>query len=322
MNEIVKLFLLGLLTTTLTELRPLFGHLIAIFLTFFGIRIYTITDGKKARIYSKIILETFKKDDQPYGLIFGRNFIGMIGEKLWIITKPKVFKEIFENDGKKNLKMKWWAKAGHCFTEGDRLLTFINVSPPDQEPTKEQHIIMEKISSTFMKKKYCVSLISGKPGEGKSWIGMLLCKYFLNLGFNVHFIDTYRPTQPGHDFNSIHMRISPGENDVIIVLIDEVDICIRNILKQVPPHQFTEITAMDKSGWNLFLDHFAMKYKRVILIMTTNRRLRWFDWYDWSLMRDNRVNVKATLGKKTTYNFGFDSVIQTITYFMNKSIQI
>ena len=59
---------------------------------------------------------------------------------------------------------------------------------------------------------------------------------------------------------------------------------------------------MDKYGWNLFLDHFSLKYKRVILIMTTNKSLKWLDYHDPSLMRNNRVNIKSTLDKNKATN--------------------
>jgi hypothetical protein len=306
MNKtIVKILIISFISSGIPISGSFIGQLLSILLSFFGVYIHAITDDKKSRINNKVLFSSFYKDDQPYGLILGKHFIGLLDNHLWILSTKKFYSNIFLQNGIINNinipKIKWWTKSGHCFNDNNKLYSYINVSLLDKNPSTKQEIIINKIIDIFTKTNYCISLISGEPGTGKSLLGMLTCKCLSNIGLKVNFIDTFRPTEPGHDFNTIYQRIDPQDKEVIVVLMDEIDICIKQIMKGIVPNQFTSTTAMDKYGWNLFLDHFSLKYKRVILIMTTNKSLKWFDYQDPSLMRNNRVNLKSTLSENNNY---------------------
>ena len=48
-----------------------------------------------------------------------------------------------------------------------------------------------------------------------------------------------------------------------------------------------------KGDWNKWLDRFDRGYyKNVIIIMTSNKSIEWFDKLDPSYLRSGRINIK------------------------------
>ena len=169
---------------------------------------------------------------------------------------------------------------------------------PHLEPYADQQNISTKIIEDFNERGYNVSLISGKPGIGKSMIPYFVARYLLNNEkceniTDVAFIDSFCPIQPGDGFYSLYTKTSPTENRPLIVVMEEIDIIISNIhTDNVPIHKYILIELANKTQWSQFFDKFAIRrFPHVIFIMTTNKPLSYFNELDTSYMRQNRVNT-------------------------------
>ena len=55
--------------------------------------------------------------------------------------------------------------------------------------------------------KYCVALIHGPKGCGKSMISLLLGKKITKKDQEVHFCDTFKLTDPGDQFSNLYNLI-------------------------------------------------------------------------------------------------------------------
>jgi DNA replication protein DnaC len=74
-------------------------------------------------------------------------------------------------------------------------------------PRPEQSKVIDEILELYNKNKYCVILLHGKKGCGKSMIPLLLGKKITKKDQEVHFCDTFKPTDPGDQFSSLYNLI-------------------------------------------------------------------------------------------------------------------
>ena len=74
---------------------------------------------------------------------------------------------------------------------------------------------------------------------------------------------------------------------------------IHNNTIKIPEHIPIPIQIKNKKDWNQFLDRFDRKiYQNVVVFLTSNQNISFFDNLDPSYMRDNRINFKIDLDKK------------------------
>jgi hypothetical protein len=91
MNKtIIKILIISFISSGIPISESFIGQL----LSFFGVYIHAITDDKKSRINNKVLFSSFYKDDQPYGLILGKHFIGLL-DTIYGYYQLKKFIQIF-----------------------------------------------------------------------------------------------------------------------------------------------------------------------------------------------------------------------------------
>ena len=95
---------------------------------------------------------------------------------------------------------------------------------------------------------------------------------------------------------------TPSNDCPLIILLDEVDIMVTKLhngeIKL--PHAPIPIEFKNKTEWDKFFDKFNQGIrKNVIIIMTSNKKLSYFDEMDSSYMRDGRIDIKYEF--KITY---------------------
>lgn len=287
-----------------------------IFAPIIGLQFYKVSEQKLIKLLkilsksSKIFWSSISYNDDPEGWIIGWPFLGYIhnsistngDEKktLYIFTIRKFFnkkiKEInnFGNDIKidnPELKIKIWERQGnfYCLRYSHRDFDVSNFkSRPNQSK------VINKIKEFYSINKYCVVLLHGEKGTGKSMIPILLAKSLLNDEINnINFCDTFKPTEPGDSFNTLYTNINPSKDSPLIVVLEEFNITINQIhYNKIVSHKHIPISVVDKPSWNQFLDRFDRKYfPWVILVLTSNVSPENINILDPSYIRNGRVNL-------------------------------
>lgn len=316
MNNVSMLFYMQMtpfLLGCLTPLLKIIGSLL-------GIKKYRLT-GNLANKFERLICFStgLNESSRPEGIIMGKWFVGKIevmrdGRCAWYYGTDSVLKKlkdtsdkeepmdtiddkkISQNKAKTNKPIAVYSREG---TYGWFEYTEINFYPPSIIPTSRQQESIDKILASYMSpdiggqkiKEYCTALISGPPGTGKSSIPILLAKHLMENGKEVSLIDTFNPTDPGDSFDKLYNRIEPTKDKPLIVVLEEVDVIIRQLKEKIPKHKNSPILISDKSGWNSFFDNFGKnRYRYVYFVMTSNMMLDWFNSEDPSYFRKGRVD--------------------------------
>jgi hypothetical protein len=281
--------------------------------TFIGFQFYKLTDQKLIKLLKKLPKRSsISSNDEPEGWIAGWPYIGFIhrttashGEEkkeLYFFTTKKFFetkiKEIESNDTDTGSdlskddqkKIKLWERQGNYFhIHYSKRMFDVNIF----EPRCNQLEPVNQIQAFYQKNKYCVVLLHGDRGTGKSMIPLLLAKTLTNPKCEVNFCDTFKPTDPGDNFTSLYNNINPSKESPLIVVLEEFDITINMLhYNKVVPHKYIPTHVVDKPSWNQFLDRFDRKYYPwVILVLTSNVSPAMIESLDSSYIRDGRVNL-------------------------------
>lgn len=151
-----------------------------------------------------------------------------------------------------------------------------------------QNELFKEIMEFYNKNKYAKVFISGDINTGKSYFS-----YILARKLNCYLCDSFDPTEPAEDISNLYSSKKLLGNKPLIILIDEVDIMIKNIHKnEIPKHKYYPIPIRDKPTWNSFLDKIDYGlYPNLILIMTSNSKKRDIDSLDTSYLREGRINI-------------------------------
>lgn len=155
--------------------------------------------------------------------------------------------------------------------------------------SQQQEIIDEIISVYNTSDNNVVrTLIYGKPGKGKSFIGKLIAKK-LN-GELATFISL---TTPGCGFRTLYKSSSPKKETPLIIQIDEIDVSIKKVNNQTiaDNHKWIETACHDKSSYNNFWSEFVPRYPFVIWILTMNSTPDDINKMDECYIRKNRVDI-------------------------------
>ncbi len=280
-----------------------------IFTALFGMKLFRISDPKLTKFLKKInSTSSITSDDHPEEWIIGKFYIGYIqktksdnGDKreLLIFCSKKYFEQkikdidnVTQNENRSETDCKeliiWERHGGYYWLQYSKRTFDVT----DFIPRPEQSNVIDKILELYNKNKYCVALIHGKKGCGKSMIPLLLGKKITKKGQEVHFCDTFKPTDPGDQFSNLYNLIEPTKESPLIVVLEEFDIIISKIhFGTITQHKSMPSNIFDKTSWNQFFDRFDRKYYPwVILILTSNVKPDVIDNLDPSYIRDGRTN--------------------------------
>jgi predicted ATP-dependent serine protease len=172
------------------------------------------------------------------------------------------------------------------------------IQMPSLTERKEQSAVIDQIVADYKQRTFSVTLLSGAPGAGKSIIGLLVSKRLIDTKVceEVSFCESWDPTSGNHSFGNLSAYAAQYKSRILVVVMDEVDEIIRKIHDDRSQSHHFHGNIKTKTDWNRFLDRFDRKiYRHVILIMTTNKSLAWFNELDQSYMRTGRVNLHITL---------------------------
>ena len=253
-------------------------------------------------------MSSMTSDEHPEEWIIGRYYIGYIqktkgdnGDKreLFIFCSKKYFDQKIkdidnvtqnENRGETDCKelMIWERHGGYYWLQYSKRTFDVT----DFVSRQEQSSIIDEILEIYSRNKYCVALIHGPIGCGKSMIPLLLGKQITKKDQEVHFCDTFKPTDPGDQFSNLYNLIEPTKESPLIVVLEEFDIIVSKIHHGIiTPHKSMPANIFDKTSWNQFFDRFDRRfYPWVILILTSNVKPDVIDSLDPSYIRNGRIN--------------------------------
>lgn len=274
----------------------------------FGYRLQKISGNKLRGFYHKVKWASiWTEEDTPDHWILGKWFIGYIysqqtgqhgGEQkiLYLFVHHKWYQQeicgLIDSLAKQEKRrITSYERSGSFWHfKWEQLI----IDPPLFEPYQIQTDIINKIFTEYKTRGYATCLLYGPPRSGKSIIPHLLAKRFLETKKHVSLIDTFNPIDPNDIFSTMYMRIGPTQDKPLIVVLEEVDGIIYKMHKnKIKDHEHLTRQVICKGDWNKWLDRFDRGYyKNVIIIMTSNKSIEWFNKLDPSYLRLGRINIK------------------------------
>jgi hypothetical protein len=245
---------------------------------------------------------------QLTGVFIGRNCIGYIDNysyddtKIYILTSPTFYESLIENlDSSivmiqelvlpkiENTKIEVLMRSGaykNIYYRSQRLdLSHLNA-------IDDQKYIVDDIIELYKNQGRATIFIDGVSHAGKSSIGYIVAK---NLGGK--YCHTFNPTDPGDQLN-ILISDANIEDSPLIIVLEEVDILLDNIHNNtIKPNKEIPIIVHNKSTWTSFLDDMFF-YRKVILIMTSNKVKSEIDKMDISYLRKGRIHANFSMPNK------------------------
>jgi len=280
-----------------------------IFAALFGMKLFRVSDPKLTKFLKKISsTSSMTSDDQPEEWIIGKYYIGYIQKtksdngdtrELFIFCSKKYFDQKItdidnvtqdeKKDGTDSKELIIWERYGGYYYLRYSKRTF---DVTDFIPRPDQSKVIDEILEFYTQKKYCVALIHGPKGCGKSMIPLLLGKKITKKGQVVNFCDTFKPDVPGDQISNLINLIEPTKESPLIIVLEEFDIIISKIhFGTITQHKSMPANIFDKTSWNQFFDRFDRKYYPwVILILTSNVKPDVINSLDPSYIRDGRIN--------------------------------
>jgi hypothetical protein len=284
----------------------------------FKIQGYKITDQTECnQLISKLNIKrsVFYKNGKPFGLFYGKWYIGHIGsndsqngsqgQTMHIIMKRATYETVTDTADNKSATdtadnkstatpekkiidirerrgNPWWWEYSDRKYDATKFLK--------REPRDYQQEVMNDILSIIRNKssRSGTFFIHGDPGTGKSLLTLLLAKQI-----GAYYCDTWKPTDPGDNLSNVYSTISPDDDKPLVLVLEECDKLIINVLEgSVKPHLYIPIPMMDKSDWNSMLDKVTDLgfYPNLILILTSNISRDTLHEKDASILRDGRID--------------------------------
>jgi hypothetical protein len=284
-----------------------------ILLWVFKIRLYKLSNNNDVvKILNKLSkCSTITSDDGvPQGIIFDKRAVIVVQDThsmdgpsmmLWVITSEKILRELLGNSCGKPpsesstgdeveetsvSEIALYERGGnfHWLTYSKRSLSVSRFVARDK-----QREIIDEVKAHYDEHGHTVVYLHGKPGTGKSLLGLLLTKEFSGSLCN-----TFDPTEPGDSLNGLYNRVSPEKETPLIVVLDEFDVILHNIHTGVAPHKNIPIQVKNKTTWNQFLDRIQIgMYPNLILVLTSNKTPDYINEMDPSYIRKGRVDLSC-----------------------------
>ena len=292
------------------QLKSIFPILL-IGLYFTGIRLYKLEGIALIKFRKEIRWASmYNKDEEPENWIAGLCFLGYMNIqegrdetvcKAYILGHRNLFKKYLSIEDETPVTLDPEKKPITVFEREGAFWRIsyskLHIVFKKMEPMHSQMAAIERIAENYKEKKYSTTLLHGPPGCGKSMVGILLAKHFLKTCSKVYFVDSFVPTDPGDEFIKLYTRVSPTQSSPLILLVEEVDVMIEKIHEgKVETHKDLPVQIKNKPDWNSFLDRFDReRFPFVILLMTSNRDIGWFNEKDPSYFREGRVNLKIRM---------------------------
>jgi hypothetical protein len=305
--------ILALQLFALNLLSSIPWSMIFFFTQFFGIRLYYIKKSDEcARIQNRLKACSHTTDGgKGYGYSFGYWYILYISDgqddikMVYMVATADSYNKLTEElkGEEKSLFEQGWKPPP--ITEQtkvsviERTGSYSNVwfrrrdREAKDKPIGQQGRIVSKIIEDYMKRRHTVAFIHGKPGTGKSMVGILVANEFSS-----YFCNTLKPWQPGDTIGYLISEIEPTPQKPLVIVFDEIDIVLTKIHNDIEPHKNIPIAVQDKSGWNHMLDSIQRgMYPNIILIITSNRGPKFIESLDPSYIRKGRVDVTFEMTK-------------------------
>lgn len=285
-----------------------------LFLQPFHIYLYEIYERETClQIQKNISYSTHKTTDKAaYGYCVGKWFVGHMNQsygdwKLTLLATEETFKRLLQQQqSDENVPLNYSLiekeevnqtklriiKKGGSF--GNWYYSKREVEIGYLEPLPQQQTILEKIQLNQEKFGYTIAYLYGPPGTGKSMIAYILAQRAKgNLFTNL------RLSEPGVTFEDLYTFASPTKSRPLIVLLDEVDVLLKQIHEEtILPHKNYPIQMQDKSGWNRFFDSVQIGlFPNLILLLTSNKSPEEINKLDPCYLRQNRVDFTFHLSK-------------------------
>jgi DNA replication protein DnaC len=283
---------------------------------YINIRLYKSASQQKFSILKKLIKgASIWQENEPEGIIYGYWFIGIISSSfefngknklsIFIIASPNflylhdfmskevknedIEDEVIDNTKKiENVIVNYYEREGNYY-HFKYNLTKLSI---DFNPKENQVKAIDQIVSHNKKNVNTVVLLSGQPGKGKSMIPILIAKQL-----NYSLVDSFNPTDPGDAIINLINSVNPTLKKKLIIVIEEVDTLIMNIHNEnIKQHKEVPVQIKNKQSWNTFFDKIDKKiYQNLIICMTTNKTINFFNELDPSYMRDGRISMNLLI---------------------------
>jgi hypothetical protein len=195
-------------------------------------------------------------------------------EKEEFIEKPKI--DIVERYGSYN---NFWYKIR-------------SITTPSIVERPNQKQILDEITSFHDNAKQSVVFLHGKPGVGKSMIGLLLANHYKG-----NYCDSFVPWEPNDTLGNILTESMPSKKKPLILVLEEIDVALHKIhAGEIQPHKQFPILINNKTSWNRFFDRIQRGlYPHVLILLTSNKPPEAIHLLDPAYLRDNRVNLIVEL---------------------------
>lgn len=161
------------------------------------------------------------------------------------------------------------------------------------KPKIAQQTILDDITHLLAKKKTAVVLLHGPPNVGKTMVSLIVAN---EIGGR--YCNCISPWEPGETIQALYNDSDISEKNPLIIAFDEVDSAIEQIHTGITPHKNIKICVRNKAGWNKMFDEIQKGfYPNIVVVMTTNKPVEFFNTLDTSYMAPHRVDKIYTIEK-------------------------